>query len=122
MFLENKIRMLSRTEGKDEKAEQTVVKLANLTDYEKGTIVSKTIIDKKAVSVAIFAFDQFQGIVEHVLPYDALFYVLEGEAEVNLSGKPYTLKAGEMIIFPADKPHAISAKNQFKMLLLSLKE
>lgn len=77
--------MVSGTESENEKDEQKVVRLANLIDYEKGTFVSKAIINKKAVSVDVFAVDQFQGIVEHVLPYEALFYVLEGEAQATIS-------------------------------------
>jgi quercetin dioxygenase-like cupin family protein len=100
----------------------TVTKLAELVDYEEGSVVSKTILDRKSASVAVYAFDKFQEIVEHILPYDALFYVLEGEAEVEISGKAYIVKAGEMITFPANKPHSISTKCKFKMLLFSLKE
>jgi quercetin dioxygenase-like cupin family protein len=114
MVLENK--------GTEEKDKQKVVRLTDIVEYEKGTFVSKTIINKKAVSVDVFAVDQFQGIIEHVLPYEALFYVLEGEAEVNLSGKTYTVEPGEMMLFPANKPHAIRTKSQFKMLLVSFKE
>ena len=99
-----------------------ITKLTSLVDYEEGSVVSKTVLDRKSASVAVYAFDKFQEIVEHILPYDALFYVLEGEAEVNISGKPYFVKAGEMITFPANKPHSISTKCKFKMLLFSLKE
>jgi len=104
------------------KAKQKVVKPTDLVSYEDGSIVSETIIDRKAVSVAVFAFDKYQGIVEHILPYDTLFYVLEGEAEIELSGKSCSVKSGEMILIPGKNPHAVNAKSKFKMLLLSLKE
>jgi quercetin dioxygenase-like cupin family protein len=100
----------------------TAAKISELVEYEEGSVVSKTILDRKSASVVVYAFDKFQEIVEHILPYDALFYVLEGEAEVNISGKHYTVKAGEMITFPANKPHSTSTKCKFKMLLFSLKE
>jgi quercetin dioxygenase-like cupin family protein len=113
--------MNSDTRRKSEKIEP-VTKLADLVDYEEGSVVSKTVLERKSASVAIYAFYKFQEIVEHILPYDALFYVLEGEAEVVISGKHCTVKAGEMITFPANKPHSISTKCKFKMLLISLKE
>lgn len=93
-----------------------------MVDYEAASISSRAVIDRKAASITAFAFDKFQGIVEHVLPYDALFYVFEGEAEVNISGKAYSVKTGEIILFLANKPHSISAKSKFKMLLIRLKE
>ncbi len=99
-----------------------VSNLNALVEYSPGLIASKTIFDRKAASVDVFAFDKFQGIVAHTLPYDALFLVFDGEAEVCVSGKSYLVKAGEMIVFPANKPHSISAKSKFKMLLLSIKE
>lgn len=102
--------------------EIAVNKLKDEVNYEAGSIASKTIIDRKAATVAVFAFDKFQQIIEHTLPHEALFYVLEGEAEVIISGNPYTVKEGEMATFPANKPHAISAKSKFKMLLITIKE
>jgi quercetin dioxygenase-like cupin family protein len=114
--------MVSGTEISNKNADLKVTRLSDLADYEEGAIVSATVVDKKAASVAVYAFDKFQGIIKHILPYDALCYVFEGEAEVYISGKPYTVKTGEMIVFPANKPHSISAKSRFKMLLLSLKE
>ena len=97
-------------------------KLTDLVNYEEGSIASRTIIDKKSASVTVFAFDKFQEIVEHILPYEALFYVLEGEAKVTISGNSHTVKEGEMIMLPANKPHAINAKSKFKMILITIKE
>jgi quercetin dioxygenase-like cupin family protein len=107
---------------KTEEIVSRVSKLNALVEYSPGLIASKTIFDKKSASVDVFAFDKFQGIVAHTLPYDALFFVFDGEAEVCVSGKSYVVRTGEMIVFPANKPHSISAKSKFKMLLLSLKE
>jgi quercetin dioxygenase-like cupin family protein len=95
--------------------------LNNLIDYQEGSVVSRTIIDKKAGTVTLFAFDQGEGLSEHTTPYDALVYILDGEAEVVISGKPVHLKTGEMTIMPAKEPHALSATTKFKMLLVMIR-
>ena len=84
-------------------------------------MVSRTIIDKKAGTVTLFAFDESQGLSEHTAPYDALVQVLEGEAEVVISGKPFGLKKGEITIMPANEPHALTAVTRFKMLLTMIR-
>jgi Uncharacterized conserved protein, contains double-stranded beta-helix domain len=95
--------------------------LRDLIDYQEGSVVSRTLIDKKAGTVTLFAFDEKQCLSEHTAPYDALVYVLEGEVEVTISGKPITLKQGEVTIMPANEPHALAAKTKFKMLLTMIK-
>jgi quercetin dioxygenase-like cupin family protein len=95
--------------------------LTNLINYQDGAVVSRTIIDKKAGTVTLFAFDQNQGLSEHTAPYDALVQILEGEAEITISGNPIKLKQGEATIMPANKPHALTAKTKFKMLLTMIK-
>jgi quercetin dioxygenase-like cupin family protein len=84
-------------------------------------VVSRTLIDEDAGTVTLFAFDAGQGLSEHTAPYDAMVQVLEGEVEVKIAGTPVVLKQGEMTIMPANKPHALSAKTQFKMLLVMIK-
>jgi len=96
--------------------------LNKLVDYQAGAVVSKEIIRKEKGTVTLFAFDKAQGLSEHTAPFDALVYVFDGEAEVFISGKPFCLKAGEMIIMPANKPHALKAKEPFKMLLVMIRE
>jgi len=91
--------------------------LVNLAEYQKGSIVSSTIINKKHGTVTFFAFDQGQNLSEHTAPYDALVYIIEGEAEIIISGKSYILNQGQLIIMPANKPHAIKAIKNFKMTL-----
>jgi len=89
-----------------------VAKAANLNsliDYQEGSVVSRTIIDKNAGTVTLFAFDEGEGLSEHTAPYDALVYVLDGDAEVVISGKPIRLKKGEFTIMSANEPHALSA-------------
>jgi len=94
--------------------------LFNLVDYQDGTIVSKTLIDKKAGTITIFAFDQNQGLSEHTAPYDALLIVLDGEVKITISGKPFKLKKDEIIVMPANKPHAVNALSKMKMLLVMI--
>ena len=96
-------------------------KLEALIDYQEGSVVSRTLIDKKAGTVTLFAFDEGQGLSEHTAPYDAMVQVLDGEVEVTIAGKPVLLKKGEMTIMPANKTHALSAKSKFKMLLTMIK-
>ncbi len=98
-----------------------VSNLADLIGYQEGSVVSRTIIDKKTGTVTLFAFDQNQGLSEHTAPYDAMVYILDGEVEVKVSGKPIRLKQGEMTVMPANEPHGLTAKTKFKMLLTLIK-
>lgn len=95
--------------------------LADLIAHQKGSVVSRTIIDRKAGTVTLFAFDTGQGLSEHIAPFDALVQVLTGVAEVVISDKALRLNAGEIIVIPANKPHAIRAVKRFKMLLTMVK-
>jgi len=97
------------------------VKMSDFADYQEDSIVSRTLIDKKAGTVTLFAFDEGQGLSEHVAPYDALVCILDGEAEVVISGKTYHLRKDEMILMPANKPHALKATKRFKMMLIMVK-
>ena len=98
-----------------------VASLAGMIDYQAGSVVSKTVIDKKAGTVTLFAFGEGQGLSEHTAPFDALVYVVDGEVMITISGKAYNLKAGDMIIMPANDPHALKAITRFKMLLVMIK-
>jgi quercetin dioxygenase-like cupin family protein len=102
-------------------AKAQTVKMIDLASYQEASIVSRTLIDKKAGTVTFFAFDEGQGLSEHVAPYDALVCILDGEAEVVISGKTYHLDEGEMILMPANKPHALKATKKFKMMLVMIK-
>ena len=97
------------------------VNVAGLIDYQEGSIVSRTVIDKPAGTLTVFAFDKGQALSEHTAPYDALVYVLDGEIEVTISGTPHTVKTGEMIIMPANDPHGLKAVSRFKMMLVMIK-
>ncbi len=95
--------------------------LVDMVDYQKGAIVSKTIIEKNTGTVTLFAFDMGQGLSEHTAPFDALVQVLDGEVEISISGKPFHLKQGEIIVMPANKPHALKSVTRFKMLLTMIR-
>jgi quercetin dioxygenase-like cupin family protein len=95
--------------------------LTDLIDYQEGAVVSRALIDKKAGTVTLFAFDEEQGLSEHTAPYDAMVYILDGDAEVVISGKPVRLKKGEITIMPANKPHALTAVTRFKMVLIMIR-
>jgi quercetin dioxygenase-like cupin family protein len=99
-----------------------VLEVAELVAYQPGAIVSRTVIDKGVGTVTLFAFDQGQGLSEHTAPYDALVQVLDGQSEVTVSGQPSLVKTGEMIIMPANKPHALRAVERFKMMLVMIRE
>ena len=95
--------------------------LVDAVAYQEGAVVSKTVIDKKSGTVTLFAFAQGQGLSEHTAPFDALIQVLEGEAEIRISGAPIRVRAGEMIVLPASEPHALKAVERFKMMLTMIR-
>ena len=100
---------------------EKVLSSKDLIDYQEDSIVSKMLINKDVGSVTLFAFDEKQKLSEHTAPFDALVQVLNGEAEISISGKKYSLKQGDFIIMPANKPHAVTAIKRFKMILTMIK-
>lgn len=94
---------------------------SGLVDYQPGSVVSRTLLDKKAGTVTLFAFDGGQGLSEHTAPYDAMVMIIDGEAEVTIASKPMRLVAGEITIMPANKPHSLRALSRFKMLLVMIR-
>jgi quercetin dioxygenase-like cupin family protein len=104
-----------------EKIAGVALNLSDLIAYQEGSVVSRTILAKDTGTVTLFAFAQGQGLSEHTAPFDALVYILDGESEVTISGKPIQVKAGEMVIMPANKPHSLKATKKFKMLLVMIK-
>lgn len=101
--------------------EPPIKKLIDLAAYQKDSVVSREVINKKTGTVTIFAFDEGQGLSEHTAPFDALVNVIDGEVKIVISGKEYHLKEGEMIIMPANEPHALKALKQFKMVLTMIR-
>ena len=100
---------------------EKILNSKDLIDYQQDSIVSRMLINKDAGSVTIFAFDEKQKLNEHTAPFDALVQVIDGEAEISISGKKYSLKKGDIILMPANKPHAVLATNRFKMILTMIK-
>ena len=94
---------------------------AGLVNYQDGSIVSREIVKKPTGNVTIFAFDEGQGLSEHTAPFDALVQVVEGAAEIMISGQPHQLQDGEMILMPAQQPHALKALKRFKMILTMIR-
>jgi quercetin dioxygenase-like cupin family protein len=103
------------------KAEPKAAKLADMIEYQEASVVSRTLIDKKAGTVTLFAFDERQGLSEHTAPYDALVEIIDGEAEITISGKKHHLHTGETMIMPANQLHSLKATTKFKMLLTMIK-
>ena len=98
-----------------------IVHLAELVNYQDGSVVSRQITKAEAGNVTLFAFDKDQELSEHTAPFDALVHVLDGNAEIQISGKAFHLKTGEAIIMPANEPHAVKALTRFKMLLTMIR-
>jgi quercetin dioxygenase-like cupin family protein len=98
------------------------IDLANVVAYQAGAVVSRELLRKETGTVTVFAFDAGQGLSEHTAPFDAMVCVLDGEAEIFIAGQLHTVTAGQMIIMPAHKPHALSAKQRFKMMLVMIRK
>ena len=114
--------MENESETARDKLQGKTTRMAALVKYQEKTVVSRTLIDRNAGTATVFAFDKKQGLSEHTAPFDAMVFVLDGEAEVLIEGKPVRLKTGEMTIMPANKPHAVKAVSKFKMLLIMIRE
>ena len=95
--------------------------LADLPAYQEGAVVSRTLIDKKEGTITSFAFAEGEGLSEHTAPYDAFVQVVDGTAEITISGAVHIVHAGQFIIMPANQPHALKALNRFKMLLVMIR-
>ncbi len=98
-----------------------VSRLSDLAAYQEGSVVSRTLIDKKVGTVTLFAFAEGQGLSEHTAPYDAMVYIVDGETDITISGKTIRLKSGDMTIMPANHPHAVKAITKFKMMLVMIR-
>ena len=96
-------------------------RVVDVIDYQADAVVSRQIVKAKTGTVTVFAFDAGQGLSEHTAPFDALVQVLDGEVEITVSGKSHKVEAGELIVLPANKPHALKAVRRFKMLLVMIR-
>lgn len=97
------------------------INLADFVQYQPGAIVSKEVIRKPTGTVTLFAFGKGQGLSEHTAPFDALVYVVDGEAEIIIAGVSHKVAKGQLILMPANKPHAVKAPDKFKMLLIMIR-
>jgi quercetin dioxygenase-like cupin family protein len=94
---------------------------AGLVDYQPGSVVSREVIRKETGTVTVFAFDAGQGLSEHTAPFDALVYILDGQAEIMIAGKIHNVASGEIIILPVNEVHALKAVERFKMALIMIR-
>jgi len=111
-------------ETRQDKAKALIGKVVNpaeLAGYQDGAVVSRTLIDKKVGTVTVFSFDKGEGLSEHTAPFDAMVYILDGEANVLIAGEPHSVKTGEMLIMPANVPHELRAEERFKMMLVMIR-
>jgi|SRR5665213_92920 len=114
--------MKSETSSKPKKLlGDEVAKAVELLNYQNGSLVAREIFKMPTGSVTLFAFDEGQGLREHTVPFDALVHVLEGETEISIAGQPHRLQGGEMILLPANQPHALKALKRFKMILTKIR-
>jgi quercetin dioxygenase-like cupin family protein len=108
-------------QSKREMPDAEVSRLLELVNYQDGAVVSRTLVHRATGTVTLFAFDEGQGLSEHTAPFDALAHVLEGSAEIVVSGKPLSTNAGEAVLMPAHQPHSLKALTKFKMLLTMIR-
>ena len=113
--------MVKKNRGSESKLAADANILSGLVDYQENSVVSRTLIDKKAGTVTLFAFDANQGLSEHTAPFDALLFIFDGEAEVTISGKTIQLKSGMVTLLPVGKSHSVRALSRFKMMLIMIR-
>ena len=110
-----------QVQGKGEMPGAEVLRLTDMVNYQEGAVVSRTLLKRTTGTITLFAFDEGQGLSEHTTPFDAVAQVLEGDAEISVSGKPIRVEAGEAVLLPANQPHALKALSRFKMLLTMIR-
>jgi len=96
-------------------------RLSDLVQYREGSVVSRALIKKETGTVTLFAFEKGEGLSEHTAPFDALVYLMEGEADITIAGATHRVREGETITLPAGRPHALKAPARFKMLLVMIR-
>jgi len=105
----------------DKNIKKEILDLKSLLDYQEGSVVSRALINKDIGTVTLFSFDEGEGLSEHTAPFDALVYIFDGKAEIVISNEKFVLTKGQMIIMPANEPHALKAIEKFKMMLIMIK-
>jgi quercetin dioxygenase-like cupin family protein len=109
-------------EKKSENLAEKALNTKDLVTYQEGSVVSRMIVYKKSGTITLFAFDSGEGLSEHTAPFDAIASIIDGEAEISIEKNRHVLKEGQMIIMPANKPHALHAQQRFKMMLTMIHE
>ena len=100
----------------------TPFNLEQFVSYADGSVVSKTLLKKDTGNITLFSFDRGQGLSEHTAPFDAVVHILDGKARITIGGRPMDVGAGEMLVMPANIPHALHADERFKMLLVMIRD
>ena len=104
-----------------EELKAKTLKVEDLIEYQEGAVVSKEILRKGTGTVTIFAFDKGERLSEHTAPFDAMIQVIDGKAEITISGSKNILEKGEMIIMPANESHALKAIEKLKMIITMIR-
>ncbi|MFC1808398.1 cupin domain-containing protein [Candidatus Omnitrophota bacterium] len=110
-----------KNDGSKDKLDSKALSLIDLIGYQDGSVVSRTLINKKVGTVTLFSFGKGEGLSEHTAPFDAMVYVVDGRSKIIIAGKPVTAKKGDLVILPAGKPHSLHAIDKFKMLLVMIR-
>lgn len=105
----------------DPDLEREARSLADLAEYQSGSIVSRTLLSKASGNVTLFAFDEGESLSEHTAPHDALVLVVDGDLQITLAGEAHRLGQGDVLVMPGGKPHAVRADSRSKMLLVMLR-
>jgi quercetin dioxygenase-like cupin family protein len=113
--------MVNRTGTSSEMPPGAALWPLELAGYQEGSVVSRVLLKRSGGTITFFAFDAGQGLSEHTAPFDALAHILEGDAEITIAGTVVRVGAGEMVLMPANQPHALSARTRFKMLLIMIR-
>ncbi|MBI5359777.1 MAG: cupin domain-containing protein [Planctomycetes bacterium] len=113
--------VVQKNETPDKDLTAKVLDIAGLVEYQPGSVVSREIFKRNTSNITVFAFDEGQGLSEHTAPFDAIVCILDGIAEITVVGEAHTVKKGEMLIMPANKPHALKAVEKFKMMLIMIR-
>ncbi len=112
---------MSTTTAHSEIAAAQAFSLMDFVNYQEGSVVSRVVLKREKGNITVFAFDEGQGLSEHTSPFDALVQAIDGEGEITVAAQPTRLRAGEMLLLPANKPHAVKAITRFKMLLTMIR-
>ena len=112
---------MSTKDSADENLLAKAIDTSSLVEYQDGSVISRTIVKKDVGTVTVFAFDEGEGLSEHTAPFDALVQIIDGEAEISINGKSLRATEGQLVIMPANKPHALKAIKRFKMVLIMIR-